>query len=342
LKNPEIKVFFSDFWSDFNVSDNFICEILSLNYSLILDPNPEYLFFSSYGNEHLNYDCIKIYYTPENLVPDFNLCDYAIGSHFLNFQDRYLRMPFFATKDAYKKTALKNFDNEKVLNRKFCNFVFSNSEYADPVRNRFYELLSRYKKVDSGGLLYNNIGGQVNNKIEFISGYKFTIAFENSTVDGYTTEKIVEPMSVNSIPVYWGNPLIGTDFNDESFISLKDSNDIALKEVIDRIIYLDNNDEAYIDLLSKPWMKPGQYVIYEQVLFSFLMNIFRQPYEKAFRRAKYGYNMGYTKTISRMVASEEKYRYNNIHYFRFFIRKIGKSILKTRRLYSQDIKETVR
>ena len=36
-----------------------------------------------------------------------------------------------------------------------------------------------------GGYDFNNIGGQVKNKIEFLSSYKFSISKENSEGDGY-------------------------------------------------------------------------------------------------------------------------------------------------------------
>jgi glyoxylate carboligase len=53
----------------------------------------------------------------------------------------------------------------------------------------------------------NNIGYIVDNKRQFQSEYKFSIAFENNAhrpqYPGYTTEKIMEPMTVNSIPIYW-------------------------------------------------------------------------------------------------------------------------------------------
>ena len=34
-------------------------------------------------------------YTGENQVPDFNICDYAIGFHYIDFQDRYIRFPLY-------------------------------------------------------------------------------------------------------------------------------------------------------------------------------------------------------------------------------------------------------
>ena len=78
--------------------------------------------------------------------------------------------------------------------------------------------MSSKEKVDSGGKFLNNVGGPVTDKLSFIKDYKFVISFENSSYPGYTTEKILEPMLVNSIPVYWGNPLVYNDFNYRTYI----------------------------------------------------------------------------------------------------------------------------
>jgi len=322
-----VKIYFTDFAHDFSINDNIIIKNLSANFNIIINPLPDWLFFSSYGNEHLKYDCVKIFYTAENTLPDFNLCDYAIGTHFIDFGDRYLRLPYCVIGEAYKKIITKHYDPGKVLHRKFCNFVYSNSKYADPVRNRFFEKLSEYKKVDAGGLLFNNIGGPVQNKISFIADYKFTIAFENSAVEGYTTEKLVEPMSVNSVPVYWGNPKVGLEFNEESFIILKNPSPGEIDKVIERIKYLDNNDEAYLRLLSEPWLKPGQFREFESALLPFLDHILLQPYPDAFRRARYGYALGYQMTQADLVEVREKYRIHNERYFTHFFKKMIRSVL---------------
>ena len=76
--------------------------------------------------------------------------------------------------------------------QKFCSMVVSNAQVSNPIRERFFRLLSEYKQVDSGGRLWNNVGGPVADKQKFIGGYKFNIAFENSAVLGYTTEKIMD------------------------------------------------------------------------------------------------------------------------------------------------------
>ena len=96
----------------------------------------------------------------------------------------------------------------------------------------------------------NTIGGPVKDKLEFIKDYKFVLAFENVSYPGYTTEKLLEPLIVNSIPVYWGNPLVGNDFNKECFINYDDFPDE--KAVISQMVYLESNPEKAIDLIMRP------------------------------------------------------------------------------------------
>jgi len=283
----QLKIFFEDFWPGFNESDNFITKVLEKEYTIIIDPNPDYLFFSVYGYNHLKYrNCIKIFYSAENLEPDFNLCDYAIAFQFIEAGDRYLRYPLYLI-SGFDRLNNQSFDVDKALNRKFCNFVYSNSKWADPVRKMFFEKLSKYKKVDSGGKFLNNMGTTVVDKLDFIKDYKFTIAFENSSLSGYTTEKIVEPMIVNSMPIYWGNPDIHLDFNKQSFVYVNDYE--RIEEAIEEIIRLDNDDDAYIQKLLTPWFDSDNYAQWEAKLFSFLKHIFIQAYHKAKRNTDYGY-----------------------------------------------------
>jgi hypothetical protein len=291
-----IRLKFVDFWPNFDSENNIFLQIISAKFLVLKSDDPEYIIYADYGNENINYNCIKIYYTAENLVPNFNLCDYAIGFHFIDFQDRYIRIPLCVMTEPIRGISysnlrkIKNINND-LVNRKFCNFLYSNFNNADPFRLKFLEALSSYKTVDCGGSINNNIGRIVKDKLLFISEYKFTIAFENSSVEGYTTEKIVEPMLMDSLPIYWGNPKIHIDFNDESFINVSNDSYKLVDKVIERIIDLDKNDDKYIEILKKPWLKDWQYFDYKAPLSHFLENIFSQSLENAGRRAMYGANI---------------------------------------------------
>ena len=61
-------------------------------------------------------------------------------------------------------------------------------------------------------------------------------------MDGYTTEKLIQPFMAGSIPIYYGNPLVAEEFNRNAFIDCNvfDNDFDAVIEEIKRI----DNDSA--------------------------------------------------------------------------------------------------
>lgn len=282
-----IRIKFVDFWGDFNPQDNFIINTLRKKYVCELSDSPDYLFFSTFGCRHLQYSCVKILFIGENITPDFNICDYALAFDYLDFGDRYMRLPLYLVRDNFKSFKVESvFSEEDVLRRKFCSIVVSNAKIASPMRESFFKALSRYKRVDSGGKLWNNVGGPVADKHHFISQYKFNIAFENSRSNGYTTEKIMDAMIANSLPIYWGDPLIGKDFNIRSFVNISDFKDID--DAVERIVELDRNDNLYIEMLRQRRVNDAAMFHWEEHLLLFLQNIVEKPVGQARYLTDYG------------------------------------------------------
>lgn len=304
MKKKKIKLKFADFWDGYDEHCNVFVTVLSEQYELEISDHPDYLIYSTFGYENLKYvDCVKIFYTGESITPDFNLCDYAIGFDIMALGDRYMRLPLYAFYGIEALGNPKMIDPEKALNRKFCSFVVSNGTDA-PERNRFFYLLSEYKRVDSGGLYENNVGGRVADKKEFISNYKFNIAFENSSKDGYTTEKIMEPMLVNSLPIYWGNRQVGLDFNPASFVDAADYP--SLEALVERVIELDTHDEEYLSLLSKPWLNEENYLDWKERFHDFFNNIFSKPPGEQRYLSPYGFGKYYRRRLLKMYDAKKK------------------------------------
>ena len=251
MKN-KIKIDFSDFWGGFDKTDNYFYNLLKEEFEIEISNNPDVLFFSVFGNQHQSYRCKKVFYTGENVAPPLGYCDYSFSFDYLDDVRNY-RLPHYLLYDGYYELARTKIIEESMVNRKFCNFVASNGNCNE--RNSFVQELSKYKKVDSGGRFMNNIGYAVPDKRKFQSEYKFSVAFENNAYrpqhPGYTTEKIMEPMTVNSIPIYWGNPLINKEFNQKSFVNFYDFRDI--NKMIEYIIELDKDDSKYLEMLNQPW-----------------------------------------------------------------------------------------
>ena len=303
-----IKLRFVDKGTDFVPENDYYYKVLARHYDIEISNNPEYIICSVNGFSHMKYtNCIKIVDIGENICPDFNEFDYAVGFDHLSFGDRYLRVPLYVFFKEYKKLAQREqvmlSDDKKLLDRKFCCFVVSNGNISNPLRRIFFEKLSKYKRVDSGGRWMNNIGGPVKNKDEFIREYKFNIAFENSSSPGYTTEKVMQPLAENVVPIYWGNPLIDLDFQTESMVLIKNEDDI--ERAIEEIIYLDTHDDAYLKKLRTPCLvKDFNY--YDRQLEDFLRHIVDQPLVKAKRLNTFGFQPIYRQRMRRMYKIEEK------------------------------------
>ena len=150
-----IKINFVDFWDSFKKEEFYIYQFLCKKYNVVIAEKPDYLIYSSFGYDHLKYDCIRIFYTGENIRPNFNHCDYAIGFDYIEFEDRYFRLPIYLAFDKYinifkiAETKHKDKRNYKIRN-KFCNMVVSNGLNSE--RIEFFKQLSTYKKIDSGGV----------------------------------------------------------------------------------------------------------------------------------------------------------------------------------------------
>jgi len=285
---PMVSVGFVGFHRLFNPVWNHITIPLARHYSIdVVESDsmrvPDYLFFSVYGHSHLNpryASCVKIFTSEENIRPPWNECDYAMTGDHLDNDRRHLRTPIYVRYLYYStetsgRSIVKpaDYDPVSILHSKtrFCNFVFSNGHAKE--RLKFLDILSKYKTVECGGGVRNSLGYRVTDKLKFLESYKFTIAFENSSYPGYISEKLVEPMVSNSIPIYWGCPRVGDDFNPSSFVNATGRN---LEDVVEEVIHLDLNDSAYMAMLSQSWFHDNKPNLYcqEDRLVGFLNRVF--------------------------------------------------------------------
>lgn len=276
------------------IADHFIFKTLSKYYDVELSEDPDYVFYHESNYEYLKYDCVRIFYTGENVSPNFNLCDYATGFDYIDFEDRYYRLPLYLIKVFYSEDEIKiagddylgkqaPFTKEDLAHKTgFCSFVYSNYR-AEEQREVIFNKLSEYKKVSAGGGYLNNIGARVDNKLKFEMEHKFSIAFENSSRSGYTTEKIVNSLVAKTIPIYWGNPNIGKEFNTKRFINCHDYS--SFDDVLARVIEIDKNDDTYLGVLNEPIVAEGyDFDEVKKGFELFLTGIIDQPLALAKRR----------------------------------------------------------
>ena len=163
---------------------------------------------------------------------------------------------------------------------KFCNFIYSHGyEKNYPGTGKRKEIcraLMDYKRVDCAGKIMNNtselqemdaappdwmsktskglLGSPAETlpiwdvKLRYISRFKFTIAGENEDYPGYITEKILHPLVVGSIPIYWGTQYVTKLVNPKAFVNCNDYG--SLDEVVARVKEIDQNPKLYREYIE--------------------------------------------------------------------------------------------
>ena len=197
-----------------------------------------------FSNNSANYDLVLDSKTTELNNVDLPLFVYY--THFHNFFDKLINRPIITK-----------------VPKHFCCFIVSNSNCN--IRNKMFDLLNRYKKVDSYGKYANKMGFNLSfsysteNFRKILSNYKFIICFENTKIGTYSTEKIVNPYVSGTIPIYWSSHHIKNIFNPDSMLFLEDETELSFQNLISKIIELDNSDEKYLEFVNRPVFRSMDY-----------------------------------------------------------------------------------
>jgi hypothetical protein len=258
---PKIKLGFTDTHEHIAT---FFYNILARRFDIELDhDNPDFLIFGddNFGQSNKKFsrkDVVKIFYTGENKRPEKYDCDYAISFDH-NLHGWHYRLPLFVIYMwALEHIHKTNYKYEYIFNPTdvkektgFASFVVSNPNCK--TRNDFYNALSEYKKIDSGGKHFNNIEANLEGekaKIDFLSTRKFNICFESYSHPGYVTEKILHAFYAQTVPIYWGSPTIAADFNGHAFVNMHRF--ANFNKAIEHIQRLDENEDLYKSHISQP------------------------------------------------------------------------------------------
>ena len=265
----QIHLSFTDFWPSFNPTNNFLLDLFKKIYSGVSTrttvQNADVLIYSCFGNNHqhiTNSNILKIFYTGENLRPNFNACNYSLSFDFDDYNGYNVRLPLWLFYiDWFNKgkeygnpmpvLSPDKLENNEYFNRpktKFCCLV--NRHLAND-RNTIIQHLSNYKQLGLYGAPFGNtiVTGE-DSKYKTIADYKFNICFENANYPGYHTEKLLHAKSAGCIPIYNGAKTVEQDFNKECFINYQDFNN--MDDFCQYIKEIDNNDDLYNKIKNQP------------------------------------------------------------------------------------------
>jgi len=311
-----IGVSFAFFWPGFT-PDQFMAffPFVYEKYDFVLSSDPEVAFYSAFSPQFKPYDdprvgalasiispgnYIRVFLSGENFEPFMEHCDFAITFSTRTRHPNHLRLPLGVYENrgwGYGPNRLvkaPNTDWKRVAQEKtaFCNFVY-NHDVAH--RNSIFAALSEYKRVDAAGRCCNNMNGwtvplvpnRLQGKLGFLRRYKFTLAIENSVWPGYMTEKLVDPMFVNSIPIYVGDPQAKLSFDPGSYI---DSTCFpSIVAMLDYVRGVDNNPELYREMLAAPFYRDNRVPDYarDETILEFFDRIVQAALTRRRSRSSY-------------------------------------------------------
>lgn len=293
----KIRIAIVDFAHDEGVLAERLLGLVSDRYEFELtEDRPDFILHSCFGRDVLKFDGVRIFFSGEKCSPDFNISDYALGMERLTFGDRYCRLPLYRL---YPYTYPALFQSRLAglhPRPEFCTCVVSNSE-RESIFKELFDELSAYRRVASGGGLFNNVGGRVPDKIEFMRTGRFGLAIENTMAPGYITEKITDVFAAGAIPIYWGAPDMALDFNPRAFVNISDFP--SVEDAVDEIKAIDQDESRYRAMLDEPVFSGGVEPegLQAERIIEFLCSIFDQAREKAYRRSRMARGRRYEKAL---------------------------------------------
>ena len=218
--------------------------------------------YGPYGRRSYRSRATKVLVLGEPIsLPIRRAYDYALSWHLR--EDRYhLRVPLGTWNLLQHPDSVVALESRSFAEWRerpyFCNFIYSNPRALD--RRNFFKTLSRLRFVHSPGEVETNTepipGGRAaadwwSRKLSYQRQFRFTIAFENATLPGYTSEKLIDGLLAGTLPIYAGNPDIARDVRSGSFIDARAFH--SWEELADYVVRLDDNRE-----LARPYFEGSQ------------------------------------------------------------------------------------
>ena len=172
-------------------------------------------------------------YSYDFVRENHNLFDYILtyDTELLSISDKFKFYP-------HGGCWLSDLDKQLFDKTKFCSIIASNKRQTIGHKLR-HDVISQLSSViDVYGHAGNN---NIDNKINGLKDYKFSIVIENSQQDDYFTEKLIDTLLTGTIPLYWGTANINNYFKNIPIFNTIDE----LKRLLE---YYSNNEYSKNDI----------------------------------------------------------------------------------------------
>jgi hypothetical protein len=123
---------------------------------------------------------------------------------------------------------IKTEDHKIYDKSKLLSFIASDKKQTIGHRLR-HSIMGVFEKnkieVENFGRGYNTI----EYKLKALKDFAFSVVIENSKIDYYFSEKLIDSFITGTVPIYWGCPSIGDFFNLDGMIIFNDIEDLLNK-----------------------------------------------------------------------------------------------------------------
>lgn len=224
----------------------------------------------------------KVFFTGENVEESsinnnrkkyqdylLNEVDLSLGFRYMN-HPKYMRFPLWlcctiSSEDSLEtiREKIANINNPKHrLNadrKEFACLIAGHDKTG--IRSKILQVLQKIDKVTCAGKFNKNTNDLQekweDNKIAYLSQFKFNICPENSSENGYVTEKIFQSIIAGCIPIYNDGGRVKIEpkiLNQEAFLRYEEGKE---EELFQKVSELMNDEEKYREFCNIPPFKEG-------------------------------------------------------------------------------------
>lgn len=193
-----------------------------------------------------NKDVLKLRYK-KIFTNDKRIVD--IDPTFFVYNPPASNMPWIKEREIFSKT-------------KICSYITSFKQFTSGHIKR----MELFEKLKNNPNFKDHIFGRdykfIENKLDGLKDYMFSIVIENSIYPKYYTEKVTDCFATGTIPIYYGDESICEDFDRSGIIFL---NELESFEQLDKKLYEEMLPAAYNNLKKVIDLQSADDIIYKNI-----------------------------------------------------------------------------
>jgi hypothetical protein len=263
-----MRVSYTSFWPGFDGNLSWFAAAIresgTEHYSVAPDEAPDVVFqcamtLSDFAGKYGPVGAggpLRVFYTGEATPPDLTRSHCAVSFTRRSAPNLY-RLPLFVMYHDDPEAAFATPLGMRHPHLKLCSALASNPAPGSP-RLEFAGKLHAAGMLRAGGSAFPAdlgpmaVGRGPGDKRRFLGDCMFHMAFENTVMEGYVTEKIADALAAGTVPVYWGDPRVTEDFGRDSMILLPEAG--PWESHVERLARIMSDRNAYEALRAAPKM----------------------------------------------------------------------------------------